>query len=79
MALTLSDLITYLEPQIQTEVLDYCAGASTAAEGQARFKHGLATVIAKGIKKYNDEVFPDASISPTGAVTSLTRVNPELT
>jgi hypothetical protein len=78
MALTLSQLITYLEPQIQTEVLDYCAGATTAAEGQARFKHGLATVIAQGIKKYNDEVFPDALVSPVGSVSSLTRVSPTL-
>lgn len=78
MALTLTDLITYLEPEIQTEVLDYCAGASTAAEGQTRFKHGLATVIAKGIKKYNDEVFASAEITPTGLVTTLSRVNPTI-
>lgn len=79
MALTFAQLVTYLETEVQTEILDYCAGATDSVDGQARFKHGLATVIAKAVKHYNDNVFPDAELSPTGSVSTSTRVNPQIT
>jgi hypothetical protein len=76
--MTLAALITYLEGQIQTEIFDECATAENSAAGQLLFKQGLAKVIANGIKKYNDETFSDAIISPNGDVSSSTRVNPIL-
>lgn len=77
--MTLAELKTYLQGEIQTEIFDACATAQDSAAGQLLFKQGLAKVIANGIKKYNDEIFPDAIISPNGDVSSSTRVNPILT
>jgi hypothetical protein len=78
MALTHAQLITYIEPLIVSEIFVPCAAATDAATGQALFKEGLAKVIADAIKHYNDNVFPDAEVTPTGSVTISTRVNPEL-
>lgn len=78
MSYTLADLISYIEPLVESEIFVPCATANDAAEGQQLYKLGLATVIAKGIKKYNDEIVRNAEITPTGSVTITTRVNAEV-
>ena len=78
MALSEADLEYYISLLVESELLVPCATATDAATGRQLFREGLTKVIAMGIKKYNDEVFPDALVTPTGSVTITTRVNPEL-
>jgi hypothetical protein len=78
MPFTESDLETYISLLVESELLVPCAAATTAAQGRQLFREGLAKCIAMGIKKYNDEVFPDALVTPVGSVSITTRVNPEL-
>lgn len=78
MPYTLADLISYIEPLVDSQIFVPCATATDAAEGKELYKEGLATVIALAVKKYNDEIIRNSQITPTGSVTITTRVNAEL-
>jgi hypothetical protein len=78
MPYTLADLISYIEPLVETEIFVPCATATDAAEGKVLYAHGLATVIALAVKKYNDEIIRNAEITPTGSVSITTRVDAEI-